>query len=369
MNAALTERLLDWYDRSRRDLPWRQDRDPYRIWVSEIMLQQTRVEAVIPYYQRFLQRFPTLRALAEAPEEEVLSYWQGLGYYSRVRNLQQGVREVLSRYGGTVPQTPEAVKKLPGVGDYTAGAILSIAHNKPHPAVDGNVLRVISRLHRIEDPIEQSRTRKRVEQLVQELMDRTERYGDFTQALMELGALVCTPRSPRCPDCPWLQSCAAARDGVQGELPKKKTAEPPRQVQVYTGILIAEGKVLAVRRPDTGLLAGMWQFPASEGLTPGLHSSELQAALLAVFSALGQTVALGEAWRRLTHVFSHRQWNLHSYLCDATEPDFNESTSLRWLTSAEMAMVNWAGPYRILAADVQSELMNSSNKEQDKKGK
>lgn len=357
----LTQRLLDWYDRNRRQLPWRQDRDPYRVWVSEIMLQQTRVEAVIPYYNKFLQRFPSLHDLAAAPEEEVLSYWQGLGYYSRVRNLQQGVREVVARYGGQVPDSPQDVRKLPGVGDYTAGAILSIAHNKPEPAVDGNVLRVISRLQRIEEPVEQSRTRKRVEQMVRDMMEQTTRYGDFTQALMELGALVCTPRSPRCGSCPWQDDCIAARDQVQAELPKKKAAEPPRQVQVHTGILIANQRVLAVQRPKTGLLAGMWQFPAVEVILPEqqLSEAELALALQQRFQQLGQTVLLRCEWQRLNHVFSHRQWDLRAFLCDAAAADFTHRPDASWLTGAELKTLNWAGPYRKLADRVQTELLDS----------
>ena len=357
----LTQRLLDWYDRNRRQLPWRQDSDPYRVWVSEIMLQQTRVEAVIPYYIKFLQRFPSLHDLAAAPEEEVLSYWQGLGYYSRVRNLQQGVREVVARYGGQVPDSAQEVRKLPGVGEYTAGAILSIAHNKPEPAVDGNVLRVISRLQRIEEPVEQSRTRKQIEQMVRDMMEQTGRYGDFTQALMELGALVCTPRAPRCGACPWQADCIAARDRVQAELPKKKPAEPPRQVQVHTGILIADRRVLAVQRPKTGLLAEMWQFPAVEVLLPEQQSSEAAAAstLLQSFLQLGQTVLLRCEWQRLNHVFSHRKWDLRAFLCDAAAVDFTWRPDARWLTGAELKALNWAGPYRKLAARVQTELLES----------
>ena len=353
----LTGQLLDWYDRNRRELPWRQDHDPYRVWVSEIMLQQTRVEAVIPYYQKFLQRFPDARTLAEAPEEEVLAYWQGLGYYSRARNLQQGVREVMTRYGGQVPAKAQAVRQLPGVGSYTAGAILSIAHNQPEPAVDGNVLRVISRLHRIEQPIDQNKTKQQIEMLVRRLMAQTDRYGDFTQALMELGALVCTPRSPRCADCPWQADCVAARDQVQAELPKKKILAAPRLVQVYTGILIAEGRILAVKRPQTGLLAGMWQFPAAEILSPTATDGELRDALRAVFEQLGYTVTLHGEWRQMNHVFSHRQWNLRAVFCDAIALDINDGAAARWLTGAESKQLNWAGPYRKLAAAIQAELL------------
>ena len=353
----LTEQLLTWYDCNRRDLPWRLDRDPYRIWVSEIMLQQTRVEAVIPYYQKFLQRFPDIAALAAAPEEEVLAYWQGLGYYSRARNLQQGVREVMARYDGQVPDTVQAIQELPGIGAYTAGAILSIAHNKPEPAVDGNVLRVISRLYRIEESVDQARTKNKVETLVRQMMEQTDRYGDFTQALMELGALVCVPRSPRCDACPWQDECIAARHQVQAELPKKKAAEAPRAVQVYSGILIADGRVLAVKRPASGLLAGMWQFPAVEFLATEVAASEWQAVLLNEFSQLGQTIQVHAEWRQLSHVFSHREWKLRAFHCQSTSLDFADRPAACWLTKPEIKTLNWAGPYRKLAAGVQDELL------------
>lgn len=353
----LTEQLLAWYDCNRRDLPWRLDRDPYRIWVSEIMLQQTRVEAVIPYYQKFLQRFPDIAALAAAPEEEVLAYWQGLGYYSRARNLQQGVREVMANYGGQVPDTAQAVRGLPGIGAYTAGAILSIAHNKPEPAVDGNVLRVLSRLYRIEDSVDQARTKNKVETLVRQMMQQTDRYGDFTQALMELGALVCVPRSPRCEGCPWQVDCLAARHQVQAELPKKKINEAPREVQVYSGILIANGLVLAAKRPASGLLAGMWQFPAVEIMAAEVAASEWQTALMEQFSQLGQTIQVHAQWRQLNHVFSHREWKLRAFHCESVSLDFADRPDARWLAKPDIETLNWAGPYRKLAVAVQDELL------------
>ena len=353
----LTEHLLAWYDSNRRDLPWRLDRDPYRIWVSEIMLQQTRVEAVIPYYQKFLQRFPDIAALAAAPEEEVLAYWQGLGYYSRARNLQQGVREVMSRYDGQVPDTAQAVRELPGIGAYTAGAILSIAHNKPEPAVDGNVLRVISRLYRIEDSVDQTRIKNKIETLVRQMMEQTERYGDFTQALMEFGALVCVPRSPRCEACPWQPDCIAARDQVQATLPKKKRNDVPRVVQVYTGILTADQRILAVKRPPSGLLAGMWQFPAVEFLATDDEGGEWQAALQEQFSQLGQTIRVQAEWRQLKHVFSHREWHLRAFHCTPVSLDVAGRPDACWLVKPEIKTLNWAGPYRKLAAAVQNELL------------
>lgn len=205
--------LLSWYERSKRDLPWRRHRDPYYIWVSEIMLQQTRVDTVIPYFQRFIERFPTIRDLAEAPEEEVLKCWEGLGYYSRARNLQAAAKQVMERHGGIVPDTKAEVSALKGVGPYTTGAILSIAFNRPEPAVDGNVMRVLSRYFLIEEDVAKAGTRTLMEELAAELIPEG-RASDFNQALMELGALVCTPKSPQCLICPVMARCAGRLEGA-----------------------------------------------------------------------------------------------------------------------------------------------------------
>lgn len=219
--------LLAWYRASKRTLPWRRDRDAYRIWVSEIMLQQTRVDTVIPYYERFMARFPTLQALAEAPEADVLKHWEGLGYYSRARNLQAGAREVAERYGGRVPDDKAAVSALKGVGPYTAGAIMSIAFNRPEPAVDGNVMRVLSRYFNRDEDIAKPSTRIGMEKLAASLIPDGA-AGDFNQALMELGALVCTPRTPGCLTCPVMALCAGRIAGRETELPVKAKAKPPK---------------------------------------------------------------------------------------------------------------------------------------------
>lgn len=216
--------LLAWYDLQKRDLPWRINRDPYRVWISEIMLQQTRVDTVKPYYRNFMEKFPTIQALAEAPEEDVLKAWEGLGYYSRARNLQTAAREVKANYGGVVPDTPKEIAKLKGVGSYTAGAILSIAYEKPEPAVDGNVMRVFSRLLYMEDDIAKPATRVKFEHLVRQTIPH-DRAGDFNQALMELGALICLPRTPHCLTCPVFDYCLARKEGVQKELPVKGKAK------------------------------------------------------------------------------------------------------------------------------------------------
>ncbi len=355
-DEQLVEQLLDWYDKNRRELPWRTETDPYRIWVSEVMLQQTRVDTVIPYYHKFLRRFPDIYALAAAPEEEVLAYWQGLGYYSRARNLQQGVREVVARYGGKVPDTRVGMRSLPGVGAYTAGAVLSIAHNIPEPAVDGNVLRVFSRLLRLEEPVESKPVRQRIEQAVRTMMEKTCRKGDFTQALMELGALVCAPRSPQCEACPWQPSCEAFRHQRQTVLPRKKIAAAPRVVQVYSGILIVAGRVLAVRRPDSGILAGMWQFPSIEAFADVEDESSLKNELVAHFAELGQIVGLQSEWRRLTHVFSHREWKIRAFRVESRRSDKKVSPDKKWLTGPELKPGLWAGPHRKLAAWLSAEL-------------
>mgnify|MGYP001461000915 CR=1 FL=1 len=323
--------LLEWYDSQKRDLPWRINRDPYRVWVSEIMLQQTRVETVKPYYHQFMEKFPTVRALAEATEEDVLKAWEGLGYYSRARNLQAAAREVQARYGGVVPDTPEEIRKLKGIGPYTAGAILSIAYEKPEPAVDGNVMRVFSRLLYLTDDISKPATRIKIEHLVRQIIPEG-RAGDFNQALMELGAMVCMPRSPHCLTCPVLDYCLARREGVQEELPVKGKAKPPRPVQLQAAILVRDGQLLIHKRSAQGLLAGMWVFPMVETD----EASEAKQRELLADGLLEQFAVEAEVLERLgdvQHTFSHLQWNMRVWLCDwiAGEPKLGRFVSLEEL--------------------------------------
>ena len=350
----LAAMLLEWYDRMRRNLPWRESRDPYRIWVSEVMLQQTRVDTVIPYYHRFMQRFPDMNALAGASEEELLEEWQGLGYYSRARRLQQGVREVIARYGGKTPMSRGELLALPGVGDYTAGAILSIAHEQPEPAIDGNVSRVFSRLLHIDEPIERIRSRRQVERAVKSLFESNSHYGDITQALMELGALVCTPRNPHCEECPWAGDCLAFLRRDQQTLPVKAFTKPPLQVKVYAGILPVREKVLIVKRPSKGLLAGMWEFPSVE-VAPSETEERGLEALTRRFCGLEQNVVVGREWRRLTHVFSHREWKLQVFFCSGADADFSPLSEALWVERQELGKVIWAGPYRKIAAWLMAE--------------
>jgi A/G-specific adenine glycosylase len=355
--------LLTWYERSKRDLPWRRSRNPYYIWVSEIMLQQTRVDTVIPYFERFIDRFPTIEALATAPEEEVLKCWEGLGYYSRARNLQTAAQQVMELHGGEVPDNTSAVAALKGVGPYTTGAIMSIAYNRPEPAVDGNVMRVLSRYFLIEEDIVKVGTRKLMEKLVVELIPEG-RASDFNQALMELGALVCTPKSPSCLTCPVMAYCAGRIEGMEMQLPIKSKGKPPRPelryVALVEGIGEHAGKVLVRRRPDTGLLAKMWELPhvlteqkkiSNQKDTDKTLASPLDTELLTA----GFPAKLNQHFMNIEHIFSHILWEMHvfqyvemeqvEHAIDAVAEQQaayvvnhlgNESVEYRWINQADM---------------------------------
>lgn len=308
--AAIAGALLNWFARFQRDLPWRRSRDPYRIWVSEVMLQQTRVETVIPYYERWFVQFPTLRDLAEAPQDQVLKAWEGLGYYSRARNLQKAVQAVVERFGGEVPDDEESVRSLPGVGPYTAGAILSIAFNRSVPAVDGNVMRVLSRLFRIGDDIMKPKTREGMERLIRTMIPMGQASA-FNQALMELGALVCTPTSPKCLACPVAEFCQAFQAGEQAAYPVRTKAKPPKEIDLVAVVIEQEGRFLVQRRPAEGLLGGLWVFPMVE-LAKG--ESHPQAVHRGIKEQYGLDVAVDAHLTDVRHVFSHLVWNLKAYL-------------------------------------------------------
>ena len=332
-STFFSRELLTWYQRGNRDLPWRRNKDPYRIWVSEIMLQQTRVDTVIPYFERFMAQFPTVQALAEAPEEEVLKCWEGLGYYSRARNLQAGAKMVMQLYGGIIPDDKEAVAGLKGVGPYTAGAIMSIAFNRPEPAVDGNVMRVLSRFFCLEDDIAKPKTRVSIEKLAGSLIPEGA-AGDFNQALMELGALVCTPKSPGCLPCPVMEHCQARLEGRESELPVKTKAKPPRPEYRLAVIVQGSGenvgKVLVRQRPETGLLAQMWELPHMlAGTDAGnwlqddapKESAELAEAIGRMLEDEAGLLIRPIGWfADEEHIFSHIHWHMRVYYADLGEP-------------------------------------------------
>jgi len=263
--SVLRRQLLRWYDRNRRDLPWRRTRDPYRIWVAEIMLQQTRVQAVIPYYEKFLLRFPDIRSLAEAKEEDLLACWSGLGYYSRARNLQKAAQAIVQEHKSHFPRDLPAALALPGIGRYTASAVLSIAYGAPLPVLDGNVARVLARLRALPVNARSASGRERLWQEADTLLSRR-RPGDFNQALMELGATVCLPKQPRCPSCPLVKSCLAyARDEV-AKFPESRRKSLP-VLRHYVAALVRDrtGRLLLVRRPrQAKWLSGFWELPMWE---------------------------------------------------------------------------------------------------------
>lgn len=303
--------LLEWYKREKRDLPWRKERDPYKIWVSEVMLQQTRVDTVIPYFERFMEKFPTLEALSEAEEEQVLKAWEGLGYYSRIRNLHSAVKEVKEKYGGKVPDTLEEMTSLKGVGPYTAGAVLSIAYGKPYPAVDGNVMRVASRILSIWEDIAKPASRKIFEEAIHHLM-YTEDPSSFNQALMELGALICTPTSPSCLLCPVREHCHAFEEGVQEELPVKTRKKNMKLVHIGAVVLKnKEGKFLIHKREVTGLLANLWEFPNFE-MTSFLDPETRLRKLLEETYKIDSLIHNG-TFAKIQHVFSHLTWDIDVY--------------------------------------------------------
>ncbi len=306
MIKEIAQPLLTWYDSGHRDLPWRQNKEAYRIWVSEIMLQQTRVEAVIPYYHRFLEHFPDIASLANADEDELLKCWEGLGYYSRVRNMQKAAITVMEEYNGQMPKEWEELQKLSGIGSYTAGAIASIAFGKPVPAVDGNVLRILSRLRMDGEFINRQSVKKRVEAELLECMP-TNRPGDFNQAMMELGATVCIPNGePKCWCCPWNLLCMAKKNDCIAEYPKKEEKKK-RTIEEKTVLILKEGEDIAIeKRPPKGLLAGLYQFPMMEG-----HLEE--GKVIAKLKEKGMSAVRIEKLPPATHIFSHKEWHMIGY--------------------------------------------------------
>ena len=320
--------LLPWYEVNRRELPWRQDREPYHVWLSEIMLQQTRVEAVRGYYTRFLAVLPTLQTLAEADPEQLNKLWEGLGYYSRVRNLQKAAKQIMEQHNGIFPSDHEEIRKLAGIGDYTAGAIGSICFGLPTPAVDGNVLRVCARLTADSTPIDKPQTKKALTAALAEIYPAGH-CGDFTQALMELGATVCVPNgAPKCEACPLSGICLAHRDGLETELPIKTAKKPRRQEQMTVFILEHQGYTALCKRPETGLLAGLWEFPH----VPGDLDAEQALAQLESWGIVPEDV------KRSTekiHIFTHVQWNMKGwYIRCANMPD-----SFTWADENELDTV------------------------------
>jgi A/G-specific adenine glycosylase len=293
--------LLAWYRIHRRDLPWRRTQDPYRIWVSEVMLQQTQVATVIPYYERFLQRFPDLRALARADLQDVLKVWEGLGYYRRVHHLHRAACELTAAGGGRVPDRHKAFRRLPGVGDYIANAVMSIAFGQPRAVVDGNVKRVLARLEGITTEINHAGSHRVYQAAADDLLDRKD-PGTFNQALMELGALACTPRQPACPRCPWQAACFACQNRATADLPRRIAKAPIPEHAMAAGLLVHRGRLLVVRRPSTGLLSGLWEFPAGRRRK---GESARRACRRILQETTGLQVRVAAENVRIRHAYTH----------------------------------------------------------------
>jgi A/G-specific adenine glycosylase len=331
--AKFQNDLISWFSKEQRELPWRLDQDPYKVWVSEIMLQQTRVDTVIPYFNRFIEWFPTIEDLANANEDKVLKAWEGLGYYSRVRNLQSAVKEVNEKYNGQVPSSPKEIAELKGVGPYTAGAILSIAYGIPEPAVDGNVMRVLSRILLIWEDIAKASSRKVFEHAVRQLISH-DNPSAFNQALMELGALICTPTSPSCLLCPVRDHCQAFHEGVQTELPIKTKKNSQRAVQLAAVILKDEhGKVLIHKRPQSGLLANLWEFPNIDIQQPILTDRKQITELFR--NTYDMNIKLEKSIGQIEHIFSHLIWNITVYI-GVISTEFQTNDEWKLVTFDEM---------------------------------
>lgn len=308
--VVISGRLLAWWDAGHAELPWRASNDPYAVWVSEVMLQQTQITTVLPYYKRWLDRFPTVEALAAASVDEVLKLWEGLGYYSRARNLHAAARTVVEMYGGEIPGTVSELMKLKGIGRYTAGAIASIAFDQPVPVLDGNVVRVLSRLYDLPDDVTQTATKKQLWRMAEELVPQ-EQPGAFNQALMELGQTVCLPAAPKCHECPLSEDCLAKARGTQLERPVRPPRRKTPHYDVTAGIIWREdGRFLIAQRPFDGLLGGLWEFPGGKQedgeRLPETLKREIQ-------EELAIEIEVGERLTIVKHAYTHFRITLHAY--------------------------------------------------------
>jgi A/G-specific adenine glycosylase len=326
---SFQEDFIEWYEKEKRNLPWRVNLDPYRIWISEIMLQQTRVDTVIDYYYRFMDWFPTIKALAEAPDDKLLKAWEGLGYYSRARNLKIAAQQIVTDFNGEMPKTIEEIRQLKGIGPYTAGAIGSIAFQLPEPAIDGNVMRVVSRLFEISDNIAKASSRKVFEEAMYKIIDQ-KRPGDFNQAMMDLGSAICTPTSPKCDQCPIQKYCLSYEKNTMTNFPVKSKKLKPKDVYYIGGIIEnKQQEFLLEQRDSKGLLANMWLFPIKEvskerfeflqktwGKEEAQLSLDFEEPLLVaeenpeIFEEYEQVVWQKRALGEVTHIFSHLKWHV-----------------------------------------------------------
>ncbi len=336
MFSFITSNLLEWYARCARHLPWREDPTPYKVWISEVMAQQTQVNTVIPYFQRWMEKFPTIEDLAKASLQEVLVTWEGLGYYQRARNLHLAAQKIVSDYGGALPANVRDLRSLPGIGRYSAGAIASIAFGLDEPALDGNIRRVLSRLFDVSEPVNSASGEKRFWQLAFDHLP-ARMAGAYNQALMELGALICTPHSPNCPQCPLAQFCQARLLGIQEQRPVKQIKNLIPQYTVTAAVIKQRGKVLITQRPLNGLLGGMWEFPGGK-LQEG---EDLDTCIKReIQEELGIAIHVGEPFGIYRHAYSHFRVTLHAFQCtlvNGDKPKPFQVENLHWSKISELS--------------------------------
>ncbi len=336
MIAGLSEKLLAWYDTNARDLPWRSAPTPYHTWISEIMLQQTQVDTVIPYFLRFINLFPEITSLAAANQADVLKAWEGLGYYNRAINLHKAAQQVCSQYQCSLPTDPKQLEQLPGIGRYTAGAIASIAFGVRAPALDANIRRVFARLLAWQEPLGTGRTETAFWEFAEAALP-SERVGDYNQALMELGALVCKTRSPKCGDCPLRADCLAAIQHKQESIPVRKQKPQVPHYMVSAAVICDNGQVLIAQRPPNGLLAGLWEFPGGK-LEP--DDADLQACLKReILEELNVEVQVGEPMGVYRHAYTHFKVTLHAFACrlpSQTLIDERTHPNVRWVALEQL---------------------------------
>jgi A/G-specific adenine glycosylase len=332
---ALNDALIAWFEAHKADLPWRRTKDPYAVWLSEIMLQQTQVATVIPYYERFLARFPTVGALAAASLDEVLKLWEGLGYYSRARNLHRAAQMVVDTFGGIFPSGAGELLRLPGVGRYTAGAIASIAFGQDVPLLDGNVIRILTRLFDIADDVNQPATQTALWDLAGQLLPRG-RAGAWNESLMEFGRRICTPKSPACDACPITDHCVARRLGVQNERPVKRPRARTPHYDVTAAVTRRDdGRILIAQRPPEGMLGGLWEFPGGKR-EPGETLAECLRR--EIHEELGLEIAVGDPIGTVQHAYSHFRITLYAFECRPVggEPQAIECADWAWVTLDEL---------------------------------
>ena len=351
---AITQKILDWYAENARELPWRTNPAPYAVWVSEIMLQQTRMETVLPYYERWMAAFPTLKDLAEADLQEVLKLWEGLGYYSRARNLHKAAQTVMAELDGVIPKERKELEKLPGIGRYTAAAISSIAFDKNEAALDGNIRRVYSRLFNIEDPIRSTEAEKKLWTLADALLPKGH-AGDYNQALMDLGSAICLPKSPTCLLCPVMEHCAAQQLGVEKERPVKgKKKSIPHKLVAAAIIKREDGRYLIAKRPDEGLFGGLWEFPGGK-----LDEGETLPETLyrEIIEELDAKINVGEEFGVYTHTLTHFSLTLHAFLCTLLtdeQPKPIEAADFTWVTVEQMEEYPMGKVDRMISLELRS---------------